>query len=44
MVIFIVVTLLATHAGAAYLGYKKGSQVAAVANQIKTDVQSLKKP
>jgi hypothetical protein len=44
MTIFIVLGLLAYGAGMAYLGYKKGSKVASMAEQIKTDVGAFKKP
>lgn len=43
MAYFITLMLLLTHGGAAYLGYKKGAKVAALAGQIKTDVQTFKK-
>jgi hypothetical protein len=44
MTVFIVLALLASHAGAGYLGYRKGSKVVAMADQIKTDLGAFKKP
>ena len=42
MTYFIILALLASHGGAAYLGYKKAAKVSAAAELIKTDVSAIK--
>ena len=44
MTYLIIAALLVSHGGAAYAGYKYGGRVAKVANEVKTDVQSIPKP
>lgn len=43
MTYLIIVALVLSHGGAAYVGYKYGGRVAKVANTVKTDVQGLPK-